>query len=158
MRRQIFKGFLLGCGTVACGFLLGSLICLLITLSSCKPQKVVERIEIPVVTTQEHTIEKVRVEHSRDTMQQRDSIYHFVKGDTVLIERWHYLKNTASTSHVDTVFQTDSIEVPVVKTHTVHDIQEVEKPLAWWQKTLMFCGGTSVAAILLFVVLRFRRR
>lgn len=147
-----------GCAPVVLGYILVLTIIGLLLLSGCKPQKIVERIEIPVVTTQEHTIEKVRVEHSHDTMLRRDSIYHFVKGDTVLIEKWHYIQNKTSTARVDTAFQSDSIEVPVVKTHTVHDIQEVEKPLQWWQKTLMFCGATAMAALLLFVIFKFRRK
>ena len=44
--------------------------------------------EVPVVT--ERVTERNHLEVVRDTLYHRDSIYHYVQGDTVVIERWHH--------------------------------------------------------------------
>lgn len=124
----------------------GLLACLVITLCGCKSQKEVqvERVVVPVPIVQEHTIESVKIDHVRDTLVQRDSVYHYVKGDTVLVEKWHWLQGSTNTVRVDTLIKYDSIEVPVEvvreKTRTVTKIKEVEKPLKWWQQALMWMG------------------
>ena len=125
-------------------------------LAGCAPQKEVERGEVPVLTTQAHRVERVSVEHCRDTVVRRDSVFHYVKGDTVLIERWHYLQNTARAVRVDTVVKTDSIEVPVTMTRTI--AREVARPLAWWQKALMAMGGCSVIGVFLLIAHKTGRR
>ena len=146
MRPQTDKdGTVAGCSEVIVGVALAMLVCLLISLAcSCTPQREVqiERVEVPMVVTQEHTIESVKIDHVRDTLIQRDSVYYWVNGDTVRIEKWHYLQGTTKVVYRDTLRVHDSIPYPVrvdvekVITQTV----EVEKPLSWWQKTLMWCG------------------
>ena len=129
---------------IATAMLLGLLFCLVLSLCSCKPTKEiqVERVEVPVPIVQEHIVESVKLDHVRDTLIQRDSIFHYVKGDTVLIEKWHYLQGSTNVVRVDTLLKTDSVQVPVevVREKTVTQIQEVEKPLHWWQKLLMWLG------------------
>ena len=143
-QREILQNTLVGCAPIATGFFLALLACALISLSSCKPTKEVqvERVEVPVVVTQEHTVERVKIDHVRDTLIQRDSVFHYVKGDTVLIEKWHYLQGSINVVRVDTLIKTDSVEVPVevVRENTVTQINEVEKPLRWWQQALMWMG------------------
>lgn len=140
-----------GCAPIAAGFILAVLMCLLITMCGCKAQKEiqVERVEVPVVVTQEHTIESVRVDHVRDTLIQRDSVFHFVKGDTVLIEKWHYLQGSTNVVRVDTLIKTDSVQVPVevVREKVVTQVEEVEKQLTWWQKTKMGLGTAFIALL-----------
>ena len=137
-----------GCSELIVAFALGLLICLVISLcASCKPQKElqIERVEVPVVVTQEHTIESVKIDHVRDTLIQRDSVYHYIKGDTMVIERWHHTQGTTTTTRVDTLHIYDSIPYPVQTTHEtiVTKIQEVNI-LKWWQKALMVCGGIAI--------------
>ena len=137
-----------GCSELIVAFALGLLICLVISLcASCKPQKElqIERVEVPVVVTQEHTIESVKIDHIRDTLIQRDSVYHYIKGDTMVIERWHHTQGTTTTTRVDTLHIYDSIPYPVETTHEtiVTKIQEVNV-LRWWQKALMVCGGIAL--------------
>ena len=137
-----------GCSELLVAFALGLLICLVISLcASCKPQKElqIERVEVPVVVTQEHTIESVKIDHIRDTLIQRDSVYHYIKGDTIVIERWHHTQGTTTTTRVDTLHIYDSIPYPVETTHEtiVTKIQEVNV-LRWWQKALMVCGGIAL--------------
>jgi hypothetical protein len=137
-----------GCSELIVAFALGLLICLVISLcASCKPQKElqIERVEVPVVVTQEHTIESVKIDHIRDTLIQRDSVYHYIKGDTMVIERWHNTQGTTTTTRVDTLHIYDSVPYPVETTHEtiVTKIQEVNV-LKWWQKMLMVAGGIAI--------------
>lgn len=131
----------------------------LVLLCGCHGTKTLtERVEVPVVVTQEHTIESVRIDHLRDTLVQRDSIYHFVQGDTVRIERWHYLQGTTNVVRVDTVHVTDSVQVPVVTTQTIEREVEVPRHLSLAQKTLMIFGGVSMIAVILLIAYKTRKR
>lgn len=157
MRRKQIEDIAAGYLPIAVGFLLAGLACLVLSLSSCKSQKEVqvERVEVPVPIVQEHTIESVKIDHVRDTLIQRDSILHYVKGDTVLIEKWHWLQGSTNAVRVDTLIKWDSIEVPVEvvreKTRTVTKIEEVEKPLKWWQQGLMWAGGIGILLFGIFI-------
>lgn len=131
----------------------------LVLLCGCHGTKTItERVEVPVVVTQEHTIESMRIDHVRDTLVQRDSIYHYVQGDTVRIERWHYLQGTTNVVRVDTVQVTDSVQVPVVTTQTIERQVEVPRHLSWAQKTLMVFGGVSMISVLLLIAYKTRKR
>ena len=78
-----------------------------------------------------------------------DSIFVREKEDTVYkyVERWRYRDRTIR----DTVYRskTDSVYIDRVTTH------EVAKPLAWWQKALMWTGGVAMLAIILVVAKNF---
>lgn len=132
------------------GCLAGLIICFLLglLLSGCKPTKEIEtqieRVEVPVPIVQEHTIETVKIDHIRDTLIQRDSVYHYVQGDTVRIERWHYLQGTTNVIKVDTLIKTDSVPYPVTVKKTFTKVEEVEKKLHWYQKLLMAVGGIAL--------------
>lgn len=148
MSKDFDNATIKGCSELIVAFALGLLICLVISLcASCKPQKElqIERVEVPVVVTQEHTIESVKIDHVRDTLIQRDSVYHYIKGDTMVIERWHHTQGTTTTTRVDTLHIYDSIPYPVETTHEtiVTKIQEVNI-LKWWQKALMTMGGIAL--------------
>lgn len=128
-------------------------------ICGCKGTKTItERVEVPVVVTQEHHTESVKIDHVRDTLIQRDSVYHYIQGDTVRIERWHYMQGTTNVVRVDTVHKTDSVQVPVVTTQTIEKRVEVPRPLSWWQKTLMIIGGSSLIALLLLIAYKTRKR
>lgn len=147
-----------GCSELLVAFALGLLICLIISVcAGCKPQKElqIERVEVPVVVTQEHTIESVKIDHIRDTLIQRDSVYHYIKGDTIVIERWHHTQGTTTTTRVDTLHIYDSVPYPVETTHEtiVTKIQEVNV-LRWWQKALMVCG--SIALVVFGFMIAYR--
>lgn len=133
-----------GCSELIVGFGLGLLACLLITLCSCRGGHEIIKEQVPVVVTQEHHTESVRVDVVRDTIRQRDSIYHYIKGDTTIIERWHYYTNNNNAIRIDTLIKVDSVQVPVVTERVVTKVQEVEKPLKWWQRALMMLGGVML--------------
>lgn len=141
-----------GCLPIVVGMLIGLLFCLLISLCSCKAQKVVERVEVPVVVTQEHTIESVKIDHVRDTLIQRDSVYYYVNGDTVRIERWHYLQGSNNVVRVDTLHKTDSVPYPVEVEKVIVKTEEVERELTWWQKTKMGMGMALLVILALGIM------
>lgn len=151
MRKKILEDMAEGCAPIAAGFILAVLLCLALSLCSCKAQKEIqiERVEVPVVVTQEHTVESVKIDHVRDTLIQRDSIFHFVKGDTVLIEKWHYLQGKTNVVKVDTLHVYDSVPYPVEVEKVVTKVEEVEKQLSWWQKTKMGLGTMFIVLLVL---------
>lgn len=161
MRPQNDKdGAVAGCSELI--FALALLICFVISLcASCKPQKElqVERVEVPVVVTQEHTFESVKIDHIRDTLIQRDSVYHYVQGDTTIIERWHHTQGQTIVTRVDTLHVFDSVPYPVTTTQIkeVTKIQEVNV-LKWWQKLFIGIGGIALIALGLFGAYKIGKR
>ena len=148
-----------GCSELLIGFTLALLVCLVISLCSCKGKELVtERVEVPVVVTQEHHTESIKVDIVRDTIRQRDSIYYFVKGDTTIIERWHYYTNNNLQTKVDTLVKIDSVQVPVVAERVVTEVQEVEKRLHWWQKVLICLGGLCAIGLCLKIAYKVGKK
>ena len=140
-------------------FYLFLILCLVLLLDGCRGTKTItERVEVPVVVTQEHHTESVKVDHVRDTLIQRDSVYYYVKGDTVRIEKWHYLQGTTNVVRVDTLIKVDSVQVPVVTERVVTQIEKVEKPLKWWQKGLMWAGGIGILLLVFFITVKIRTK
>lgn len=139
-----------GCSELMLAVVLVIVAC--VCFCSCKPVKEVqiERVEVPVVVTQEHTIESVKIDHIRDTLIQRDSIYHYIKGDTTIIERWHHVQGQSIITKVDTLHIYDSVPYPVevTKVKEVTKVEEVNV-LRLWQKLLMGIGGISLVVFAL---------
>lgn len=112
--------------------LLASAIC-----SSCRTVRIIEQVPVEV--------------HDKvyQKMAQHDSIYidHFrevtKKGDTIFVT--NEVTKTKIVTKIDTAYK--YIEKPV--TITEEKIVEVEKPLPWWQKTLMYAGGVLLLVLLL---------
>jgi hypothetical protein len=70
------------------------------------------------------------------------------KGDSIIkIEHWHTKYVDREVHDTTYISKTDSIPVP----YPVETIKEVEKPLSWWQKTLMWLGVAMVVVILIWV-------
>ena len=119
----------------------------ILLLTGCKSMR--ETIEVPV--------------YVHDTVYQKmvqyDSIYidHFrevtKKNDTIYIT--DEVTKTKIVTKIDTAYK--YIEKPV--TITEEKIVEVEKPLRWWQKTLMYTGGSLLLALLgVLIVWGVKRR
>ena len=119
----------------------------LLLLCGCKAKEVV--VEKPVVV--EHTTTQHHVDIVRDTLKQKDSVITFIKGDTLIIEKWHNLQAITNTFVADTVRDT----VPQVVTVTTTAIKEVAKPLSWWQKTLQGVSGLALLSLGLFVAFKY---
>lgn len=142
-----------GCSEAFFGVLLGLIACLLISLCSCKSGKTItEYVEKPVIVTQEHHTESVKIDVIRDTICQRDSVYHYIKGDTTIIERWHYYTTNNNAVRIDTLVRVDSVQVPVITEKVITQVNEVEKPLRWYQKALIALGGLCLILLSLFIV------
>ena len=114
--------------------IIGMMICLL--LSGCKTTEVVK--EVPVVV--EHTTTQHHTDIVRDTLRMRDSVYHYVQGDTVIIERWHETIHNNLVNVADTVHDTIPKVVPVTVT------KEVPRDVKWWEIGFL---------ILCFVIIMF---
>lgn len=98
--------------------------------------------------------------HWQDTQQhdsvfRQDSVLVYIKGDTVIKERWHNLTTTRwkTTTKTDTIvvdiykFVTDTVKVKYYVNR--YKTKEVEKPLSTLQKIRLFIGD----CVLLFLAL-----
>lgn len=101
--------------------------------------------------------------HWQDTRQhdsvfKQDSVLVYIKGDTVIKERWHNLTTTRwkTTTKTDTivgdtyVFVTDTVKVK----HYVnrYKTKEVEKPASTWHKVRLFIGDCVILFLFLLAV------
>ena len=96
---------------------------------------------VPVETVKTDSVYVNKVQ--RDSIRLQDSIFVFVKGDTVRIEKYKYLYRDRVV--VDTVYkvQCDTIRVPY----------PVEKPLTRWQRWKLDLGGFAMAGIAAVILL-----
>lgn len=98
--------------------------------------------------------------HWQDTQQhdsvfKQDSVLVYIKGDTIIKERWHNLTTTRwkTTTKTDTIvgdiytFVTDTVKVKYYVNR--YKTKEVEKPASAWQKVRLFFGD----CVLLFLAL-----
>ena len=132
---------------VLVAIVLGMMVCWL--LGGCSP-RVVE-VERPVVVEQVHT--QTHTDIVRDTLIWRDSVYHYVQGDTVRIERWHHVANVNKMMVADTIRDT----IPRIVTVKETVVQEVNR-LHWWQEVLMTAGIIGIIAMLLYAGARKLRK
>ena len=111
-------------------------------------------------TSTRHDSVNQRQIHWQDTRQhdsvfKHDSVLVYIKGDTVIKERWHNLTTTKwkTTTKTDTivgdtyVFVTDTVKVKYYVNR--YKTKEVEKPASTWQKVRLFFGD----CVLLFLAL-----
>ena len=107
-------------------------------MGSCTTTKYVPVIENHMDTLWQNNI-------MRDSIYLHDSTFIHYNGDTVWVEKWH-TKYRDRQVH-DTIYKsrTDSIPVP----YSVEKL--IEKPLAWWQKTLMYVGGLSILILCIWI-------
>lgn len=122
---------------------------LLSALCGCSPRVVTQ--EVPVVV--EHTSVQHRTDIVRDTLVMRDSVYHYVQGDTVRIERWHHVVDVSKMIVTDTIRDT----VPRVVTQRVTELREVNV-MYWWQTALMWLGGVLLGCGLIFIGFKTLRK
>ena len=90
-----------------------------------------------------------------DSVFRQDSVLVYIKGDTVIKERWHNLTTTRwkTTTKTDTIvcdiykFVTDTVKVKYFMNR--YKTKEVEKPASTWHKIRLFAGD----CVLLFLAL-----
>ena len=134
-------------GRVLVAIVLGMVVCWL--MGGCSP-RIVE-VEKPVIVEQTHT--QTHTDIVRDTLIWRDSVYHYVQGDTVRIERWHHSVAVNKVIVADTIRDT----IPRIVTVKETVVQEVNR-LHWWQKVLMTAGIIGIIALLLYAGARKLRK
>lgn len=111
-------------------------------------------------TSTRHDSVNQRQIHWQDTRQhdsvfKQDSVLVYIKGDTIIKERWHNLTTTRwkTTTKTDTIvgdiytFVTDTVKVKYYVNR--YKTKEVEKPASTWQKVRLFFGD----CVLLFLAL-----
>ena len=134
-RDEMLRAFIRAIGTIF-SFML--IIVLIAMLTGCKTRMVV------VETVRTDTTYITR--HERDSIHEHDSTHVSEKqrGDTIFVEveRWR-TKFVERLKH-DTLFIARHDTVP--RPYPV--IQEVEKPLTWWQQTLQRTGLAALAVLL----------
>lgn len=116
------------------------LLTLAICLTSCRSIKYVP---VETVKTEYKTRDSIRF----DSIYEHDSIFLFVKGDTVYKEKYRYKYRYLTINKTDTVMLTDSVQIPY----------PVEKQLTRWQQMKIELGGWAFGmAIISLIVLIIR--
>lgn len=116
------------------------------SLVGCRTVRVVEQVPIEVHDTLRLTQtlrDSIFIDHFREVTQKDDTIYIT---DSIAVVKHHFT--------TDTAYRYIERPVPVVRTEYV----EVEKPLAWWQKGLMWAGAIGILTALAAVAVRILRR
>ena len=118
----------------------------LIGLVGCKATKVIEQVPVYI----HDTTQTVRELH--------DSVYidrwhtEYQKGDTIYIT--DEVTKMVTKIKIDTAYKYVEKPVTISKTETV----EVEKPLRWWQKTLMGMGVVGLMGLMGLIGWRILKR
>ena len=117
-----------------------ALICLVAAAVSCRT---IRTIEVPVPIHDTTYVTKTE----RDSVFVEHSTTYYVKGDTVF--------NTKVVTKYVERLKTDTISVYVEKPIEIVKTEErlVEKPLKWWQKTLMYTGVFFIVGFIFFLAL-----
>lgn len=115
--------------------LLAVIICCLVC-SSCRSIQ-----HVPVETVRTEIQYKDRLQ--RDSIHVKDSIFMFIKGDTVFRDRWHMVYKDKVVRDTSYVYKTDSIQVPY----------PVEKRLTRWQAIKIELGGWAFGGMLIGLVI-----
>lgn len=111
------------------------LLMLAICLTSCRSIKYVPA---ETVKTEYKTRDSIRF----DSIYEHDSIFLFVKGDTVYKEKYRYKYRYLTINKTDTVMLTDSVQIPY----------PVEKQLTRWQQMKIELGGWAVGVIVILSI------
>lgn len=106
-----------------------------ICFTSCRNIKYVP---VETVKTEYKTRDSIRF----DSIYEHDSIFLFVKGDTVYKEKYRYKYRYLTINKTDTVILTDSVQIPY----------PVEKQLTRWQQMKIELGGWAVSVIIILSI------
>ncbi|MDO4185154.1 MAG: hypothetical protein Q4D30_01500 [Bacteroidales bacterium] len=113
----------------------------LLALCSCT-----RTVYVPQTSVQRDSI--YITQYKRDSIYMHDSIFQFLKADTMYIERWH--KEYIERKIHDTLYieRADTLRLPY----------PVEKPLTYWQKSYISIGKVSLgvwAGLLIAILVYF---
>lgn len=119
---------------------------ILASFSSCRTVRVVEQVPVLVHDTlrlSQTLRDSIYIDHFREVTKKNDTIY---VTDSVAVVKYSLITDTAYRY----------IEQPVTITRT--EQVEVEKPIRWWQKTLMYTGAAALVVLLAAAVIWWVRR
>ena len=105
-----------------------------ICFTSCRN---IKSVPVETVKTEYKTRDSIRF----DSIYEHDSIFLFVKGDTVK-EKYRYKYRYLTINKTDTVMLTDSVQIPY----------PVEKQLTRWQQMKIELGGWAVGVIIILSI------
>lgn len=99
-----------------------------------------------------------------DSIFKQDSVIVYIKGDTVIKERWHNLTTTRwkTTTKTDTIvcdiykFVTDTVKVKYYVNR--YKTKEVEKPVRTWHKIRLFIGDCVLLFLALISFIQLKER
>ena len=99
-----------------------------------------------------------------DSVFKQDSVLVYIKGDTVIKERWHNLTTTRwkTTTKTDTIvgdiytFVTDTVKVKYYVNR--YKTKEVEKPASTWHKIRLFAGDCVLLFLAIFAACWIKER
>lgn len=106
-----------------------------ICFTSCRNIKYVP---VETVKTEYKTRDSIRF----DSIYEHDSIFLFVKGDTVYKEKYRYKYRYLTINKTDTVMLTDSVQIPY----------PMEKQLTRWQQMKIELGSWAVGVIIILSI------
>lgn len=136
---------------------------LILSVCACKTQRQVhtEYVYIEKTDSLKHLSSRIdsllKESTKRDSIHEKDSVVVMIKGDTVMVDRWHtvYKEHT----NYDTQKEKEIVHDTVYQTHTEYIDKYVDKEvivevnkLYWWQKTLMWIGGIGLGLTLILIV------
>lgn len=98
----------------------------------------IKYVPVETVKTEYKTRDSIRF----DSIYEHDSIFLFVKGDTVYKEKYRYKYRYLTINKTDTVMLTDSVQIPY----------PVEKQLTRWQQMKIELGGWAVGVIIILSI------
>ena len=131
------------CGIV----IIGVIVALILAMCSCT-----RTVYVPQTSIQRDSI--YLTQYKRDSIYMHDSIFQFLKADTMYIEKWH-------TKYIERL-STDTLYIE--RNDTIREPYPVEKPLTYWQRNFMSIGKVSIGiwggilmAILAYIIIRRRR-
>lgn len=120
-------------------------------------------------TSTRHDSVNQRQIHWQDTRQhdsvfRQDSVLVYIKGDTVIKERWHNLTTTRwkTSTKTDTIvgdiytFVTDTVKVKYYVNR--YKTKEVEKPASTWHKIRLFFGDCVLLFLAILAVCWIKER
>ena len=98
-----------------------------------------------------------------DSVFKQDSVLVYIKGDTVIKERWHNLTTTRwkTSTKTDTivgdtyVFVTDTVRASITNRYKT---KEVEIPASTWHKIRLFAGDCVLLFLAIFAVCWIKER
>ena len=132
-----------------------AIVMLVLVCFSCKTRYITqtEYKEVPVVMHDTVAKNIWRI----DTTIVKDSVYFYVKGDTIFKERYN-TKWRIKVAH-DTIRKVVTIPVEVVRTRTKTNtvVKEVNR-IYLWQKVLMLIGGASLIYLIVQIYKFWKRK